>query len=482
MLHCLVAYASISSEEVEEQTLSTAAFIRQLVGEEDYKQLLLMENHDGLRPLELACHLGAFRLFEFLFNTKGVYITKEEEYKWYTITYYDITSYVNGSRFYQSPPYLMMLLGQDKLSCKSVEKLYCSDPVKSWFKVIYNTNMPYLYIWASFRLIYVFAFFHYISNVPTSPDISNYSQIQPKTNTTGNQTVTLNMSVSYIYKYIPDVVTNYTATYERPCHNIAVCVTLLLYSFLGLLWDTCSWIHKVCVRPKWLSQHVQRAKECAVYYTFYRVCQFLTLLAVALVILLSLGETIIEQQLNPVIRNVFVLMAVFLCVWDVLYFLQLTPALDVLVVAVQCMLKAFCKFGFLFILFFVPYVFGFANLYFGGDVKLWVSIYRTFLIILNMEDFSTSKLSVCLLHVSYIFMIVILLLNFLIAILSSTFEQVRKHRNIIMQLQYLSVTLVTEEIFLKLFPRFHTWLRRRYACNEGNTFFVTKVSMKPRHV
>ena len=63
-LHCLIAFASVEDEETEYEVLSSAKYIRYLMTDEKYREILLSENHLGLRPLELASHLGTMALFK----------------------------------------------------------------------------------------------------------------------------------------------------------------------------------------------------------------------------------------------------------------------------------------------------------------------------------------------------------------------------------------------------------------------------------
>lgn len=475
LLHCLVAYASTVDDEMEREIVSTADFIQNLIGAAEYKTLLLAENEDGLRPLELAAHLCTFSLYIFFFNTKEVYVAKEEIYKWHTIRYYDITEYLNGSRFFRSPIHLMLQLDNEKIGRDSVKEVYLQEPMRSWIKIIYDTNMPYIYIWGTCRVIYVVAFCFYLSVIDRPRRSQSYDS-------NGNL-FTQNETVFSSEASPPQNSSHNGETVDHVlCNTMHVCSLLLLYSCVGLLWDCLYVIRNVFFRPSWLFNNVQGKKCIAVYYHFYRWVQFVTLISVAIVVIVSFEYSYSHQVGNPILRDMFILIAVFVCVWDLLFFLQLTPVIDIYVVAVQRMLNAFANFGFLFGIFFLPYVFGFANLYFENRSSTLVVFYKTFLVILNMEKMPEEEFNVVsLLHVAYIFMVAILLLNFLIAILGATYDDVIKHKAILMQLQYMSVALFTEEISQRVVPSFHNWLRKRHATHEGDRFFLTQVITKPRH-
>ena len=53
-----------------------------------YKEIVLAENQIGLRPLELASHLGCMAIFKFIFESDVIYMTMVEE--WHS-TRYSIT-------------------------------------------------------------------------------------------------------------------------------------------------------------------------------------------------------------------------------------------------------------------------------------------------------------------------------------------------------------------------------------------------------
>ena len=83
-LHSVIAYASIHSEDIECNFLRNVAFMKSLLTEDEFKTVLLAEDNDGLRPLELAAHLGTFIIFKFLFESEGVYMAKTLDLGFYT--------------------------------------------------------------------------------------------------------------------------------------------------------------------------------------------------------------------------------------------------------------------------------------------------------------------------------------------------------------------------------------------------------------
>ena len=157
-LHCIIAWASTDTDELESTFISTIMFVKTLATKNEYRQVLLLENGDGLRPLELASHLGTYTLFQFLFESNELYVSKIREFSLFSVLYFDITDYILGSRMQKSPPYTMVLMDKTKLNHKSLHDVFLNDPMKSWFAAVNYSNRPYFIILAFLRIIYILSF------------------------------------------------------------------------------------------------------------------------------------------------------------------------------------------------------------------------------------------------------------------------------------------------------------------------------------
>ena len=100
--------------------------------------------------------------------------------------------------------------------------------------------------------------------------------------------------------------------------------------------------------------------------------------------------------------------------------------------------------------------------------------YTTFKVMLNMVDFSeydtgTDDISaIHTLHVTYVFTVAMLLVNFLIALLSMTVGETVEAGDVIMMLQRLSVITTVERRLAFVFPCFYKLLHRSvYKCENG---------------
>ncbi len=122
------------------------------------------------------------------------------------------------------------------------------------------------------------------------------------------------------------------------------------------------------------------------------------------------------------------------------------------------MLGSMLNFLVVFIITVIPYAHGFGKFVSLSDSCSIVRannaislVYDTFTIMLNMVSFknigisdSFTLLNLGLLHFFYVFVVGILLINFLIALFSNTVSVMSKHKKIIMKLQRLSVTVILD--------------------------------------
>ena len=463
-LHCIIAQASIGNEEDEERAVSTVKFIKSLISNDEYKNSLLMENDDGLRPLELASHLGTFALFQFLFETKGLYISKIHNLGFSTIEYFDITEYIVGERYLRSPPHTMMLLDRGKMNHKAVQTAFLCDPMKTWFAAISYSNMPFIFIVAMFKMIHIAGFF--ASLVLTKAQVIRFKSLHAH-NVSSDDGDDEEDKVLDI-KNIPLIlVLLYNAMYP-----IAAILFGAMYAVLRLnMYRTMAWRTKI----------VSGQKDIIVFRWVYWIAEIFTLVGI-LVISLDFFILQISKQHDKIFSsdcmNMMTLVAVFACVWNMLYYVQLISGLGLYVIAVLRMLCDFMAFGIIFLLFFFCYVFGFYVLDDNADSFLH-SAYNTFQLMLNIVNYSDGTPTLKVMHVTFIFMIVYLLLNILIAIFASSFESVHNNKEILFTIQRLSVFLRVEPVVAILAGKLQNYFRKKYLIFEDDKVYITRAVIKP---
>ena len=474
-LHCLIAFASLETEDSEHDILSSAEYIRSLLSDEEYTEILLAENEQGLRPLELASHLGTLVLFRYIFESRLVYMTLVKDMGIYVRQYYDITEYVTGNRLFKSPPCTMMLLEENKLGYKSVHDAFLTDPMKTWFSSIIFTNLPYIITWSLFRIMFLVTFFcaMLLTNCFKYIDVRDISL-----NETQNMTNILASTEA------PEGCSN---DINETLHDMATkMVPLSLYACLfsssAILHDIILYITVVVRFGRWHFKSLYGTKCLVLYNKFYLLAELSTLIGA-----LVAGQGILHSFFNrkydvSLLHYVepMVIIAVCACVWNILYFLQLVPGLNLYVIAIQRMLDDFVNFAVVFVLFFLCYSFGFGILL-NKTTSMWDMTYTTFETMLNIINYEDANVTIQFLHVAFIFMIVYLLLNILIAIFASAYEHVTKNKAVIMRIQTLSVAFRTEYFGKTFLTILHNRLRRKHLVFKGEKVYVTRVVMKTRH-
>ena len=451
MLHVLAALASTGTETEEERAIAIAKHVKSIMEPEVYCTLLLKENSDGLRPLELAGHLGSFALFRFYFDTNSLYITREEDHILYKIQYIEITEYVTGVRFYQSPLNSLLNVEHDRISSKPFAETFLTEPIRSWVDAIYSVNMPVIVIWAIIRIANICLFLS--CNVTIEDEC------------TGNTTCG-----------------NHDA--KSVTKNVISYWVVFVISTLTLVIDFIDFVRYALSRPRWLNRVVYDKKRSRMTQLFYRITHFIAVSVVATVTLVSLVDYHSNRPPSFEVGGYGFIAGVYGLGWSLLYFFQILPMFGHYVMAVQRMLNDFANFSFLMLIFFTTYSVGFFKLLNSvtslPEFQTFLSsIYGTFLVMLNMVDFRTVSddisTEVYALHITFVFIIAILLLNFLIAMLSSSYEHVMNYRNIFVRMQILSLTMIADSRFQKLLPRLRNCLLRRHFVHENGRFFICRV-------
>ena len=134
-------------------------YIRSLMRDARYSEILLSQNHLVLWPLEIASNLGTMALFKYIFESETVYMIIAKDMGIHSIQNYDITDDMTGNRFNKSPPCTMMLLEERKVGLAAVRAVFLTDPMKIWFTAIMFSNISLVIYWAmphtSFIYIYI---------------------------------------------------------------------------------------------------------------------------------------------------------------------------------------------------------------------------------------------------------------------------------------------------------------------------------------
>ena len=213
---------------------------------------------------------------------------------------------------------------------------------------------------------------------------------------------------------------------------------------------------------------------------YFRFCVSRLMLSVILRAAFGTGD-VAGQTTSWVLGILYSLSAIF-NVWNLLYFLEMTPGFGILALSIQRMLGVMFQFTTVFLMLFFSFQYTFYRLFNDREAcengfKNWVdSFYTTFLIMVNMVNIAELlggiDILLVIVHVTYVFLVVILLLNFLIALMSDAMSKVMNKADILVGLQQLSAALLVEERFGRLLSKMYGYWQRYYFKESDKKLYL----------
>ena len=216
IVHSLI-FMCYNDREQKHQCISAYEYLVEMLPSETTKEILLMENREGFRPLELAISLSCVEFFSVIFETKPLYkaVVHEsgvQEFSWYDITEYETVGPEARSEY--SPMRFITELEEHIFEDPDAEKVLDSPVIKQWFDKKLQVNIPFLLVWCFLRISHIVMFYISISaggsEIPRS-----MNENQTETNaTTGNQETTYTTSCpTYIYYSVESTVFQVSSVY-----------------------------------------------------------------------------------------------------------------------------------------------------------------------------------------------------------------------------------------------------------------------------
>ena len=135
VLHYMVSFAFLHPER-ELSICRSYVCLTSLLTMETMRKLLMQENNDKLRPLEMTAQLGVFALFRFILETKGVYLVRSERQGIYLRKSYDLTDYENftseDNRCVKSPLHFLAYADKSNLANPNTAALLKWQLISRW--------------------------------------------------------------------------------------------------------------------------------------------------------------------------------------------------------------------------------------------------------------------------------------------------------------------------------------------------------------
>ncbi|XP_064629000.1 transient receptor potential cation channel subfamily V member 3-like [Lineus longissimus] len=438
IFHVMATVAHTFPEHEDEISEMYTDLVRQIDSLTIIKHLLSQENKDGFRPLELAAHYDVYALMIEIFETEGVYKFSTYGLTPVPLVRYDVTEYEswNGGRRRKSPLRSLVYLTQPNMRKASCDRLFRYPLIEMWVNKKFRNYLWMIIIWFLLRTIFLGSFLDsgfekhifYKKEHILDETCPNKSSVVMKILSQGSRTSDSGFSLWYFIVYALAVL------------GVDVLEIFALFTFRRTpkqgnalrFWTRCS-------------------------FTFYTrvsvgVACFVGLMDVFVI---NFGLKYISNDVAEgitIVATTAYIFAVMALVWSHLFFLQLVPKIGHFLIGFQWMLLAFISFLVVFLYIFGSLSIAFNKLYYlscidQGFADFGTSLYSTFLVMLNMKNFLVFEPDVAILHAVFVFIIALLLLNFLIAILTDTQATVTKHIATIESVQVLDMVLTLEDRF-----------------------------------
>ena len=442
-LHNLITASSRSDTEQCLHRAGTIAWFVEVVGQESARSLLMHENEDGLRPVEFAAQQGRLLLLTDLLSCKGVYVVEQEKSGLGTYNFHDITEYELEGRVDKSPLAMLAFMDKSKLDCPETEEVLLRDTeiLKQWIDKKIAANHLLIWMWFLLRISMIVCYFIIDADVSWINELLGNS-------TSNGTSVAICEDLSEIQ--LPMLTYTFLA------------LTVLFYILITLTFDAVNygWLKRkqCCIRR----ESVHGRKSVVTNIDFFTITHeaFLVLAAVALSLFVHSRYTGMTQPEGSVyILQVIRGMIPLLSMWSFLFFLQMVPKICKSVITMEGMLKDVFGFLVLYIIVVIPYIHVFESFVLVNSKDGCISefsnplmtCYTLFRMMLNMFDVSTleSKVSyisiLYIMHMNFVFVVSIMMINFLIAAMANSTARIAKHEALIQRLNQLALVIALED-------------------------------------
>ncbi len=475
LLHMMVS-AAHSFPQYEDDLTKAYANYTKIFSEKDVCLLLHAENPEGLRPLELAAKLGCCKIVRAFLETRGVYLTRETKrgmirYQWIDVTEYETTD-PKLDRRGKSPLGFLALMDEKTLMKSCTKDLFTWSPFKLWFKSKICTYSIFFFLWFLFRLSQMVVFI--LLSVDKSLLHSMGGIADEEIATTPNATYSFVFCSTYVsFSFSPTIRT-------------ALFVYMAVQGYFILLFDVIE-VLTITVRkvPLFFFGFYSIRPNIVVERVFYRLNQFMMSLLFSLAATAQLTDSLnIFSHTGLQVINI---LCTINMTFSIMFFFQLLPAIGIYVITARRMLRDLISFGFLYLIWVTPFSLYFM-VYFNTNSKrecvkefstVGESFYSTFLLMLNMlnlRDYDVYNVEIMdFVHVIYVFVVAVLLINFLIAVMSSSAARIALCDDVILRLERLHCALTIEVRINWILYRFIKAWKSKLMVVQNSRFYILNI-------
>ena len=457
IIHNLVILL-VYNPELESHVLKQYKFLVNYASHEQVRVILHHENKFGLRPLEFAAQHGLNGLLVTIMDTPGVYLYKEERkgltlHKWYDITEYE--SCDGSCRSEKSPLWLMNFSDKNSISDEAFEVIFKKAFIQQWQNHKFITALPVIFIWFLLRAAFVSAYFVY--DMDTSWYKDNITSCRME-----------------------------GAVILSPTSKLALTIYLLVQAGITIMFDVIETI-KMFTKSEWPVWHsIKGKKNILVQVHFYRYTNFTFSVLIAIVSPLLFFKA---PDYNPDFLEIIRVFCPVVAMWSVLYFVQLLPCVGYFIITIVDMLKHLLNFSIVYTLLVFPFILSFlkyinANTL-EGCIPEFSSFFRgsysVFTIMLNMINLTSYKIRdngyLLASHVLFTFAISIMLINFFIAVMSGSVNELFAYKKEALVIQRCTVAYIIEKRWKWLLKPYYRYMNKKNLHRDGDRILLFESKM-----
>ena len=176
--------------------------------------------------------------------------------------------------------------------------------------------------------------------------------------------------------------------------------------------------------------------------------------------------------------------------------MQCLPWIGTSIISIQGMIRDMTRFAILMVIYNIPfmhlfYIFS-SNESNQGCIEDFNTIGRTFysLLLLSLNIVDTTQYDVhheasfYFMHAVFVYVVGIVLLNFLIAVMANVQRYLEEHQGVLLTLNVLSVACYAEMRMHRLFPFFYDFVRRHnyYVTKDSRFCIILRTKREPEKV
>jgi hypothetical protein len=447
--------------DLEDKMVDVYEHVMSLLAHPHRRKVLMMEDSNGFRALELATKCGAFRIARAILETNGGYMEIVQTRGLQTYVKYWLSDYgIGGSRnrYIRSPWLFLAYCKQRHQASLQASGILQLEVVKKIINLKMKHCLPFLILFCLLRIVFVITLLYF--------DSSNSSHLRQKP---------VNISADAYHR---------SSAFDEDQYNDIVMI-IGIVSGVCLAAEMGAAIAKMC-QPTFRKIHW---RDFFGFEHHLAQTNFYAAVQLVLYVCCCISYTAVGSGYN----NMLVVMAfkcimLPLCIFSAMFCLEFIPAIGHFAIMMQTMLVTTIKFilvDFILLSTFAAFFHDVTYSETESDFKNFSQgHYSMFKLEQSMFGFGADPpFYIQFAHLAFYFLTVILLFNFLIAVLSEAVTALSELKNDIMLLRRLGMALAIEDTVLwpmmwvskKLKSKFPNWLHpppyimvRRTAIHRHN--------------